>query len=41
MRSGVLCSGMTASVVIGQMSMTANGINEGNAGAAANRSSLY
>ena len=39
--SGLLCSGMTASVVIGQMSMTANGINEGNAEAAANGSSLY
>ena len=39
--TGVLCSGMTASVVIGQMSMTANGYNEGNGGATDNQSSLY
>ena len=39
--TGVLCSDMSASLVIGQMKMTANAINEGNAGFAANSSSMY
>ena len=36
-----MCTGMTASVVIGQTSMTANSVNEGDAGSAASQTSLY